>query len=259
MTTMRVLAFLGVLGLAPAVSALTLGEGDVVRITVYDHPDLTTVSRVSSGGKLNLPLVGDIEVEGLDERGVEARIEAALAAGKFVQNPQVTVMLEEFRSAEISVLGAVNRPGRYPLEARATLVDAIALAGGVNAAGGDEAVLLRRSGTEEEARSRVDLRGMLTQGDIRLDPELRGGDIVYVPPFNVFYVYGEVQRPGSFRLEPEMTVIQALSVAGSLSERGTQRGLQIRRRGQGGAEEVAVELDDPVRPNDVIYVREALF
>lgn len=237
-----------------------LGAGDGVRITVFQNPDLTTETRVSSSGTISFPLVGEVSVAGLTPESAAARIAKRLRDGKFVLAPQVNVELTKLRSREVSVLGEVARPGRYPLDgARVRLTDAIALAGGITGQGAETVtVVSAREG--EVRRTEVNVPAMYRSGDFSRDIELQSGDSIYVPRAPVFYIYGEVRRAGRYRLEPGMTVAQALSVGGGLTERGTDRGLEIRRSGADGkAREIEARLGAKVEPDDVIYVKESLF
>src|SRR5437762_12921215 len=129
---------------ADAVSHDILGEGDVVRISVFQNPDLTTEARISGHGAINFPLIGEVIIGGLAPSDAEARIAQQLARGKFVVRPQVNLSVLQVRSRQISVLGQVGRPGRYPLDGvSSTLTDVLALAGGISPGGDDNVVVLR--------------------------------------------------------------------------------------------------------------------
>jgi len=237
-----------------------LGEGDSIRITVFQNPDLTTETRISEQGGITFPLVGEIQLSGLTPSGAEARIAERLIKGKFVLKPQVSLNVLRVRSRQVSVLGQVARPGRYPLDdTSSSLTDILALAGGVSPTGDDNVtVMIRRDG--KTVKLEINVPTMYRTGDLSRNLELQNGDTVYVQRAPVFYIYGEVQRAGSYRLEPAMTVMQALSVGGGVTLRGTDRGLKIRRRTLDGKfQAVDARLTDPVQPDDVIYVKESLF
>lgn len=238
----------------------TLGAGDSVRITVFQNPDLTTETRLSEAGTISFPLIGEVSLAGLTPEGAAARIAAQLRDGKFVLKPQVSVEVTKLRSRQVSVLGEVARPGRYPLDgARVRLTDVLALAGGITQQGADTVTVVAARG-DATNRIEVDVPAMYRAGDFSRDIELHSGDSIYVPRAPVFYIYGEVRRAGVYRLEPGMTVAQALSVGGGLTERGTERGLEIRRRTPDGkAREIEARLTASVEPDDVIYVKESLF
>jgi polysaccharide export outer membrane protein len=237
-----------------------LGEGDSIRITVFQNPDLTTETRISEQGTITFPLVGEVSLAGLTPAGAEARIAERLIKGKFVLKPQVSLNIIRVRSRQVSVLGQVARPGRYPLDdTSANLTDILALAGGVSPTGDDNVtVMITRSG--KTAKLEINVPTMYRTGDLSRNLELENGDTIFVQRAPVFYIYGEVQRAGSYRLEQAMTVMQALSVGGGVTPRGTDRGLKIRRRASDGKfQTIDARLTDPILPDDVLYVRESLF
>lgn len=245
-------------GMAQERKNYLLGGGDIVRISVFQNPDMTTEVRVAENGAISFPLIGQVAVGGLTARHAESLIAELLRSGGFVVDPQVSLLVVQMRSQQVSVLGQVNRPGKHPIEQASRLSDMLAIAGGVGQGGGDEITLLRlRNGVM--TRQDIDLVALF-RGDATLDVDVEGGDVLYVPRAPLFYIYGEVQRPGVFRLEKKMTVMQALSVGGGLTLRGTERGVKINRRGADGVVKTQdVTLNELVQPDDVINVRESLF
>src|SRR5712671_5850889 len=174
-----------------------LGVGDTVHVTVYQQPDLTTDARISEKGTLNVPLIGEVKLAGLTQAEAGSQIANELKKGKYLKNPQVSVAVTTVRSRQVSVLGLVARPGRYPLDDTSTsLSDVVAAAGGI-AAGGSETVTVMRNGQTQK----VDL--------LAKSFSLQNGDTVNVERAPVFYIYGEVARAGAYRVEPNMTVMQA--------------------------------------------------
>ena len=260
------LSFLLLLGLSlPAVADRAdrkdyqLSPGDVVKITVYDHPDLATEARLNEHGGASFPLLGEIKLGGGTAQQAEANIARGLEQGGFIKNAQVNLIVLQFRGQQVNVLGQVNRPGRYAIEQTSSLADLLALAGGVSASGADQIVLIHRNGGKDE-RQTIDTLEMFLDGKLAKDREVMGGDVIYVPRVPQIYIYGEVQRPGVFRLERNMSVVQALSVGGGLTQRGTQRGIRVMRRSQDGqTQTLEVALSDLLKPDDVIYVKESLF
>lgn len=237
-----------------------LGAGDAIRILVFQNPDLTLDSRVSEGGTITYPLIGTVQIGGLTISGAEQKIAAALKSGGFVQQPQVNIVLIQNRGNQVSVLGQVNRPGRFPLETFNTRVsDMLAAAGGATVAGDDVAIVTGvRDG--KPFRKLIDIPALYLAEKAEADFVLAGGDTIYVNRAPVFYIYGEVQRPGSFRIERRMTVQQALALGGGPTIRGTESRLRLHRRDASGAVvEITPELTDAVQPDDVLYVRESLF
>jgi len=237
-----------------------LGGGDSVRITVFQNPDLTTETRISERGTISFPLIGEISLAGLTPAGAEARIAEQLIEGKFVLKPQVSLNVVRVRSRQVSVLGQVARPGRYALDdTSSSLTDLLALAGGISPTGDDNVtVMITRNG--KTAKLEINVPSMYRTGDLSRNPQLESGDAIFVQRAPVFYIYGEVQRAGSYRLEPGMTVMQALSLGGGVTPRGTDRGLKVHRRmADGAVAKLDAHLTDPVEPDDVIYVKESLF
>lgn len=267
---MRPLSVIGrfVLALAAAASAVAsaqapdyaLGPGDIVKITVFQNPDLTTETRVSEAGTITFPLIGAVAVGSRSTSQVEALITDRLRDGGFVNRPQVNVNVLQFKSIQVSVLGQVNRPGKYPLEqTQNRLTEVLALAGGVTALGADVVTLIT-SENGREIKIDVDVPQFIRAVDKSKDVILKNGDVIYVPRYPVFYIHGEVQRPGQYRLERDMTVMQALAFGGGLTIRGTQRGMQLSRRG-GDGKTVTRDAQpmEAVEADDVLFVKESLF
>jgi polysaccharide export outer membrane protein len=236
-----------------------LGMGDMVRVSVFRNPELTTEARISERGTILFPMIGEVPVAGLTPSQAGARIADKLRSGKYVVNPEVTVSMMQVNSRQVSVLGNVVKPGRYPLDSTtAQLTDLIALAGGVGPTGSDEVtVITKRNGKQEKME--IDLGEMFRRGDLSRNISLEPGDTIYVHKAPMVYVYGEVQKGGAYRVEPQMTVMQAIAMGGGITPRGTERGIKISRRDATGVRRIDASLTDNVQPDDVIYVRESLF
>lgn len=236
-----------------------LGAGDTVRVSVYQNPDLTTEARIAENGSISFPLIGAVKLGGLSVPAAEQRIAGLLKDGRFVLQPQVTVLPLQMRSNLVTVLGYVNRPGRYPLDTPGIrLSDMLATAGGVASTGAD-IVTLQTSRDGHSQRRSIDIPRMFESGS-GADELLAPGDIIFVGRAPQFFIYGEVQRPGAFRLERDMSVMQGLATGGGLSARGTARGLVVHRRSADGKLQVLTPtMDDRLQPDDVIYVKESLF
>ena len=239
--------------------AEALGPGDQLRITVFRNPDLTTETRVTERGTVLFPLIGEINVAGLTPTQASKLIADKLRGGRFVVNPEVTVAATQVNSRQVSVLGNVNKPGRYPLDAATgKLTDLLALAGGVAPGGSDQvSIVTTRNG--KTTTENVDLPSMLRAGDLSKNFELHAGDTIFVHRAPQVYIYGEVQKGGAYRLEKDMTVMQVLAMGGGLTPRGTQRGIRIERKEGNDVKRIDAKLTDRVRSDDVIYVRESLF
>ena len=243
-----------------AASRETLGVGDTIRVTVFQNPDLTTEARISERGTIVFPLIGEIALGGQTPAGAGNRIAAQLKQGNFMKDPQVTVSVVQVRSRQVSVLGNVARPGRYALDdTNLTLTDILALAGGISQGGADTVtVVTNRNGAEKKME--LNVAEMIAKGSMASNFEVQSGDTIFVQRAPVFYIYGEVQRAGAYRLEPDMVVMHALSLGGGLTPRGSERGLTIHRRMPDGAvRKIDAKLFETVRPDDVIFVRESLF
>jgi polysaccharide export outer membrane protein len=237
-----------------------VGGGDVLRISVFQSPDLSLDARVSESGTISYPLLGQVRVGGLSISQVEAAIASGLRNGNFIRQPQVGVLLMEVRGNQVSVLGMANRPGRYPIEVNGMrLSELLALAGGV-APGGSEMVTLSGIRDGKQYRQRVDINALFTNGAHDGNPMVRNGDTLYIDRLPNVYIYGEVQRPGPIPLAPDMTLMQAVASGGGLTQRGTERGMRVHRRDASGDVQVLKpDMDDVLMPGDVVYVRESLF
>jgi polysaccharide export outer membrane protein len=237
-----------------------LGPGDIIKISVYQNPDLGLEARLSDTGQISFPLIGVVQLGGLTVPQAEKRIADGLRDGNFVRQPQVSILISQVRGNQVSVLGYVNRSGRYPIESgEMTLSDMLATAGGVAPTGADFVVLVgKRNG--QDFRKEVDIARLFAPGGRADDVTLQNGDVVWVDKAPTVFIYGEVQRPGAFRLERGMTVMQALASGGGLTQRGTAKGMRVHRRGPDGKTQVLQpSLDDPLRDGDVVYVQESLF
>ena len=244
---------IGLLMLAAAATAWAqpvdkVGVGDAVRVTVFQQPDLLTEARVTEKGTITMPLIGEVKVAGLSATEASSHIAAALKNGKYLNNPQVSMAVTTVRSRQVNLLGLVARPGRYPLdETSSQLADVIAAAGGI-AAGGSEKVTVMRSGKAQT----VDV--------LAKSFELKNGDTIVVDRAPVFYIYGEVLRSGAYPVTDRMTVMQAISVGGGITPRGSERRVKLRRTGADGkVVETDAHLQDVVKANDVIFVKESIF
>lgn len=238
----------------------TLGVGDVVHITVYGHPDLLVeATQVDEDGNVSIPLIGATTVAGLSISGAQKKIASALEKGSFVIKPQVNLIVQLYRSKQISVLGQVNKPGKYALEFTSTLADLLALAGGIGPLGSDNVILIHKVDGKLQQTS-INTLSLFKSGKLDLNYTIADDDILYVPRAEVFYIYGEVQKPGAYRLEKNMTVMQAISLGGGITLRGTERGTKIRREDENGKHvTIPATSTEQILPDDVIYIKESLF
>ena len=319
-----------------------LGSGDLVRINVYSSPDMLTEARLSATGSITFPLVGEIVLGGLSPKLSEKKIAELLEKGGFVKKAQVNLVVLQFQSQFVSVLGDVYKPGKYSLDRPSTLSDVLAMAGGATPNGSDMVTLIRTE-AGKTSKQEYDLRDLISKADASSNPQVTGDDIVfikgrevsvlgqvnrpgkysvvsgvrtvidflsqaggisaggadniivitkrddktvkheidvdqlyrkgdtsvnfelmdgdsiYVPRTPVFYIYGEVQRPGAFRLERNMSVAQALSTGGGLSARGTERGIKIKRSVDGVLKKLNAGAGDLLQADDIVFVSESWF
>ena len=237
-----------------------LGAGDVIRVSVFQSPELTLETRIPETGVVNYPLMGPVTLGGLTISQAEKAIANGLLVGKFLKQPQVSILVTQLRGNQASVLGQAVRPGRYTLELTNTrLSDLMALAGGVAPDGSD---ILTVVGTRngKTFRTQIDFRTLFRGDASSQDIVIENNDVVYVDSMPQVYIYGEVQKPGTLRLERGMTVLQALAAGGGLTQRGTQRGIRVHRKGADGTVQILTPgLQELLQQDDVIQVPESLF
>lgn len=276
MTT--ILAFVSMLALqpaqqppaprAPASHDYIVGRQDVLNITVFGEADISKRYTVDADGTIDFPFIGRVRAAGQTLRQVEDLLVKRLGAG-FLVNPQVTVEIVEFRSQSIFVTGEVRAPGAYPIKGNMTIVEALALAGPTQTAS-NEVVIVRpkepgeRSGpvlpgnADSAETTRVNIRD-LQSGKLSLNIALQPGDTVFVPKAETFFVSGQVRSPGSFVYEPGIRVLQAIALAGGLTDRGSDRGIKILRQVDGVEISINAKTTDLVKPGDTIVVRQRFF
>lgn len=233
-----------------------VGAGDLLKIQVFGSPELSTDARVAQTGTITCPLIGSVAVAGLSSAEVEKTLAQKFIDGAFLKQPQVSVLIVEYMSQKVSVLGHVSKPGQYALRASSNVMDVLAEAGGVIAqSASDFATLMRSDGTK------VDLNlDALFRGDQTQNVRVAGGDRLYIPRAEYFYIYGQVQRPGQYRLERNMTLSRAVSAAGGLTARGTERRATVKRRDtQGKEDEYSLRESDVLKADDVLVIKESWF
>lgn len=243
-------------------SEYVLGAGDIIRVSVYQNPDLTLDARISEGGGISYPLLGTIKLGGLSVSAAEKKIADGLRDGNFLKQPQVSILVAQVKGNQVSVLGQVNRPGRYPLELSNTrLSEVLALAGGTAANSGSDIAVVTGMRNGKPFRTEIDVPMIFSATGGAEDIVLQNGDTVFVDRAPFVYIYGEVQSPGTRVLQRDMTLMQALASAGGLNLRGTQKGIRVHRRdpASGQVQVITPDLNDKLQKDDVVYVRESLF
>lgn len=236
-----------------------VGAGDVLRIAVYDHADLSATVRVNSDGTTIYPLIGLIQVGGLTVSRVAETVATALADG-YVVNPQVSVFVEEFRSRKAIIMGEVKNPGVYELTGPSTLLELISKAGGLNVGAGEIVSIKRKTADAQEEQITANLRDINQRGDSFPDVPILDGDSVFVGGAGTLYVTGQVNRPNVYKLDKETSVIKAITMAGGFTALASKGRIKIIRKVK-GVEKVLekVPLHAQVLPEDVIVVPESLF
>lgn len=238
-----------------------LGPGDTIRISVFQSPDLLLETRISEAGTISYPLLGAVKIGGLTVSQAEQRLATGLRDGNFLRQPQVSILVLTVKSNQVSVLGYVNRPGRYPLEAGTSKVsEVLAQAGGILPGNGSELIVVTGTRDNKPFRKEIDFPMIFSAAGGNNDIVLQNGDAIFVDRAPQIYIYGEVQRPGAQILLRDTTLLQALATGGGLTLRGTERGIRVHRRDASGSVNVIQPgMNDKLQPGDVIYVRESLF
>lgn len=239
-----------------------VGAQDVLTVTVFNESQLSGRFRVENDGQFNYPFLGRLQAGGETVSEIAAVIQNKLADG-YVRSPQVTVEVELFRSQNVFVMGEVRAPGKYTLTGSVTLVEALAQAGSTAPTAGTEVLVLhpRRPNTgsptlpesSDADVQRVNLRD-IQAGDLSANVTVRDGDTIFVPKAQRFYVTGYVRTPGEYVFEPNLTVLQAISMAGGLTDLASTRRVRIVRN----KKEFGVKVTDSVQPGDTIIVRRRL-
>jgi polysaccharide export outer membrane protein len=241
-----------------------IGAQDVLNITVFGEADLSGKYTVEQDGTFTFPLIGRVQAGGVTLRDFEQDLKKKLSDG-FLRNPQITVAVESYRSQRILIMGEVRSPGEYQLTGDMTLLAALARAGSTTPAASHEAMIVRAphkaatTGEPNEAEIiRVDLNA-LQSGNLALNVQLQDGDTVNIPKAQSVFVSGQVKSPGAYAVDSGTTVLQLLSVAGGLTDRGSDSRIRIQRTVKGKKVELKGKLTDTVLPGDTIVVPEKFF
>jgi polysaccharide export outer membrane protein len=241
------------------VSSLRVGPGDSLSIQVYGQPDMSSTEYVDDDGTINVPLVGHVQIAGLSPVEAGTQVEKALSKGRFLVDPHVTITIVKSRVRLVNVLGEVRTPGRYSVGPNLSIMDLLAQAGGLTEKAADTGYALHTEPNGTVTRTPLDLKGM-SEGESLATLSLQAGDSGVVPHADQYYIYGEVKAPNMYRLEPKMTVIQAIAQAGGITPRGSDRRIEIKRPGKDGKYTIVhAKADDLVAPDDVIRVKESIF
>jgi polysaccharide export outer membrane protein len=247
----------------------SIGPQDILTVAVFDQPNLSGKFTVEIDGTFTLPLIGRVKVAGLSLREVESQLRHELEQG-YLKNPQVSVAVDQYRSQQVFVVGEVRTAGAYPLSGEMTLIEVLARAGSTTERASGEAVIVRtppggsttgpRLPGENDSSQvvRVNIKE-LQSGRLAQNIALHDGDTIFVPRAESVYVFGQVRNPGAYPLESDMTVLQALTLAGGVTDRGATNRIRLVRVVNGNQRDVKVKLDDRVRAGETIVVPERFF
>ena len=246
---------------AKAQEAYELGIGDRVSISVFGQDDMSTTTEVAADGTITMALIGRVDVVGLTPPEVSRLLESRLESEGYLRNANVNLVVEEYRSNTVSVLGHVNQTGKIALKGNTTLTEIVALAGGIKSGGGERLVLIRENSDGTQIREEYYLNELLDQQAGSQPPVMvRKGDTLFVPKAEQFYIHGQVQKPGTYTLDRPLNVMQALSVSGGFNPRANTSGVVLyRKQADGTVKTLDVDLSDPIRDGDVLFVKESLF
>lgn len=267
---LKALALVGALGSAAVLTAQTrtqteyaVGPQDVLTIQVFGEPEYSGKYTVEQDGTFTYAQIGRIKAAGLTLRALEQELRKQLGDG-FLKNPQVAVAIENYRSQRILILGEVRSPGEYQLAGGMTLLAALARAGSTTTTAGREAVIVRTplnakpgEGSEPEV-IKVDLAD-LQAGNMGLNIQLVDGDTINIPKAQSVFVSGQVKSPGAFGVDSGMTILQLITLAGGLTDRGSEGRISILRTVDGKSKETKAKLSDIVQPGDTVVVKPRFF
>lgn len=247
-----------------------VGPQDVLQITVFDQDKLSGKFSVEADGTFTFPLIGRVVAGGLTIRAVEEALRKTLVSEGYFLNPNVRVVVDQFRSQTVFVMGQVRSPGPINLNGEMTLLQAIARAGSMTETAGGDVIILRARGNAPRAEGprtgqdenteliRIDISD-LQNGRTSQNVVLQDGDTINVTKADRVYIDGEVKNPGYYPFPKGATVRQALALAGGTTDRGAQGSVRIIRNTDGQRREIRPKLDDPVVADDIINVPERRF
>ena len=245
-----------------------VGIGDVIEVTAFQEEEITGEFLVEASGAITFPLLGPVPVAGMTPAAISAILEELLERD-FHVDVQLKVKVEVFASQPVTLLGEVQAPGTYYLEGRTTLTDLLSKAGGLKSSAGPVLELRRTSRIEGEGppEPMVFETSKLSTGEIGRDLILQAGDVLYVSPKQIYFITGEVARPGQYEISRGMTLMQALSHAGGVGKFASQV-IEIHREEAGEKKILSFDLshirkgrlaDPAVISSDVIFVKRRFF
>ncbi len=262
--------------------AYLVGPGDVLRVTVFEVEELSNTVVVSPKGTISPPLLEEFSVAGLTTREIEAKLEQMYEGG-YLRDPQISVVVSEFRSQPVSVLGAVERPGVYQLQGSRRLLEVLAMSGGLGKDVGDTITISRRRGGGSSFTSpgsamgepapavsgeeiEVSVRNMLLTPDNDLaNPLIQPHDVIQVSKAGIVYVMGAVEKAGGYTIKDQekITVLRAVSLASGLGRHASPQKARIIREVDGKKQWIHVRIKDVIAgrspdpelaANDILYI-----
>ncbi len=236
---------------AQPVKGYLIGPDDAIQVIIYGQPEASITTRVKADGTIVMPFIGTIKVDGMDNVALAKFVGDQMEKGGYLKAPVVNVEISQYVSRSVNVAGRVATPGIVPLDRQYRALEVLLKAGWI-APSGASYVFLRRGGQPERRLSTEEL----VRGAPEQDPVLQAGDTLYVPDADQFYIYGQINRPGSFPVLPGMTGRQAVAIAGGVTATGSSNKVGLLR---GNEKERDTDLSFEIQKNDVIVVKERLF
>jgi len=226
-----------------------IGPRDLLELTVIGFEDVNKRYRVSEEGKINLPYLGDVEVEGMTRGELEKKLIQLLQEQNYMQTPQVSVLIVEFQSKRVYLLGAVGTTGPYELLGRLTLLKLLSQAGGLTPEAGNEIIITRQLPGGSKTSLKISVEDLILKGDPSLDVPLQPDDIINIPVDKtvLIYITGQVRTPGVLQVRKSTmpTLLRAIAQAGGFADRASKGGVVIKRTNEAGKEiEIKVDVGD---------------
>jgi polysaccharide export outer membrane protein len=248
-------------------SDYVVGPQDVLKVSVYDEPTMSGTFRVDTDGSFQYPMLGRVAAGGLRVRDIEQMLKMKLEDG-FIRRAQVTVDVDQFRSRSIFIVGEVRTPGKYPMTGQMSLIEALAAAGSTTPTASGEVLILRPrdpNTAQPLTPDQVDQTGVtrislaeLQLGRLSQNVSLTEGDTIFVPKAEKFFITGQVRNPGAYTFERGLTVLQAISLAGGLTEKGSNRRIKVIRTVKGKKAEQGIDLAGSIQPGDTLVIPQRL-
>jgi polysaccharide export outer membrane protein len=248
-------------------SDYVVGPQDVLKITVFDEPTMSGTYRVDTDGSFQYPMLGRVVAGGRSVRDIEQMLKTKLEDG-YIRRAQVAVDVDQFRSRSVFIVGEVRSPGKYPMSGQMSLIEALAAAGSTTPTASSEVLILRPRDpvaaqpltpdqVEQTNVHRINLAD-LQLGRLSENVTLMEGDTIFVPKAEKFYMTGQIRNPGAYTYERGLTVLQAISLAGGLTDKGSNRRLKVIRTVKGKKTEQGIDLNDAIQPGDTLVIPQRL-